>query len=121
MANTRWRKCWKWPRRTCSGPWDWTRAWPKRMARDGLIKLGSADYAGVIEATSHALEINPVYVDAMNWRNIALQAYGDWDAAMEQVRLVIEVDPLSIIGRLNYVSFLAKRPSRSTPRQWPAA
>ena len=75
---------------------------------EGLIKLGMADYPGAVEATSHALEINPVYVDAMNWRNIALQAYGNWDAAMDQLRLVIEVDPLSIIGRLNYVSFLAE-------------
>lgn len=74
----------------------------------GLVKLSEGDWEGVINATTRALQINPVYVDAMNWRNIALQSYGDWEGAIAQLKAVVEVDPLSIIGRLNFVSVLAR-------------
>jgi tetratricopeptide (TPR) repeat protein len=58
-------------------------------------------------ATARALELNPAYVDAMNWRQIAAGNYGDYETARDILRRIIDVDPLSIVGRMNYANVLA--------------
>jgi tetratricopeptide (TPR) repeat protein len=57
--------------------------------------------------TELALELNPVYVDAMNWRQLAAQSFGNWEAAVKGMARIVEIDPLSIVGRLNYSGSLA--------------
>jgi len=72
-----------------------------------LFAVDSGDYPTAMTETALALELNPVYIDAMNWRQIAAGAYGDYAVSLEIQRRIVEVDPLSIIGRLNYSPTLA--------------
>jgi len=57
-----------------------------------------------IEYLNRALELNPVYVDAMNWRHNAANGLGDFALAAETILALLEVDPYSIVGRLNYIN-----------------
>ncbi|MEP0203977.1 MAG: hypothetical protein ABJ084_13335 [Halioglobus sp.] len=54
--------------------------------------------------TERALELNPVYVDALNWRFNTANSLGMFSISEESIRKLIEVDPYSIVGRLNYIS-----------------
>ncbi len=72
-----------------------------------LLALLTADYELAMVETELALELNPVYVDAMNWRQLAAQSFGDWEAAVKGMARIVEIDPLSIVGRLNYAGSLA--------------
>jgi tetratricopeptide (TPR) repeat protein len=69
--------------------------------------MNSSDYSTAMKETALALELNPVYIDAMNWRQIAAGYSGDYAVSLEIQRRIVEVDPLSIIGRLNYSPVLA--------------
>ncbi len=72
-----------------------------------LYAMNSSDFATAMTETAIALELNPVYVDAMNWRQIAASNYGDYATSLEIQQRIIEVDPLSIVGRLNYAPVVA--------------
>jgi len=54
--------------------------------------------------TERALELNPVYIDALNWRFNTANAMGDFAISEQSIRKLIETDPYSIIGRLNYIT-----------------
>jgi len=72
-----------------------------------LLALNTPDYELALAETERALQLNPVYVDAMNWRQLAAQSFGNWEASMKGQKRITEVDPLSIVGRLNYAGSLA--------------
>ena len=72
-----------------------------------LFAMNSSDYPTAMKETALALELNPVYVDALNWRQISAGAFGDYAVSLEIQRRIVDVDPLSIIGRLNYSPTLA--------------
>ena len=71
-----------------------------------LLALDTTDQSTVIDHAQKALDANPSYIDAMNWMYLALGdlgRYEEQDAIMEKI---LETDPLSFIGRLNYITTL---------------
>jgi TolB-like protein len=73
-------------------------------AARGLMALHTADPDAALADTRKALEINPSYTDAMNWQQIALARLSRYREADELLREMLEVDPLSVIARLNYAN-----------------
>jgi len=69
--------------------------------------MNSGDLATAIEYAHRALELNPSYIDAMNWLYISLTGLGQYDEQEIMLQRILAIDPLSIIGRLNYGSWLA--------------
>jgi tetratricopeptide (TPR) repeat protein len=68
----------------------------------GLMGLNSGDPHATVRHTRKALEINPSDTDAMNWQHIALGDLGRFVEANDVLSQILEVDPLSIVGRMNY-------------------
>ena len=61
------------------------------------------DPESAIEHARKALTSNPSYVDAMNWLSIALTTLGRYEESDAIVKQILVIDPLTIVGRLNYV------------------
>jgi tetratricopeptide (TPR) repeat protein len=75
-------------------------------AGKALLALDTQDMSLAINHAYKALELNPSYIDAMNWLYLALGdlgRYAEQDAMMDQI---LETDPLTFIGRLNHISAL---------------
>ncbi len=73
-----------------------------------LLALDTNDLESVIELAGKALELNPSYTDAMVWSYLALAELGryeEFEASLEQMLLR---DPMTIIGRANYASWLGE-------------
>ncbi|TXS92783.1 hypothetical protein FV139_12475 [Parahaliea maris] len=60
------------------------------------------DFQRSVEYCQRALELNPAYIDAMNWINNSALLSGQYQLAYSYIKRIQEVDPLSVIGRLNY-------------------
>ncbi|NND44929.1 MAG: hypothetical protein HKN58_06365, partial [Xanthomonadales bacterium] len=71
-----------------------------------ILALNLLDNEATLAHAERALELNPSYIDAMNWRYLALAALGRYQEQRNAMERILEADPLSIIGRLNYVNFL---------------
>jgi len=71
-----------------------------------LLTMNSGDLATAIEYAHRALELNPSYIDAMNWLYISLTGLGQYDDQEIMLQRILAIDPLSTIGRLNYGSWL---------------
>jgi TolB-like protein/Flp pilus assembly protein TadD len=80
---------------------------PEVHAARGLLAMNTLDFGAALGDFERALELNPVYVDAMNWSQIAASNYGEYAKSLEVMQRMLEVDPLSIVGRLNYAPTLA--------------
>jgi len=79
-----------------------------------LVASNSNDLLASMEYTKKALELNPIYVDAMNWRQIAAGQAAEYEESINIIARIIEVDPLSIVGRLNYAQlFRITNPERA--------
>jgi len=74
-----------------------------------LLSMNSGDLTSAIEHAHRALEINPSYIDAMNWLYLALALLGEYHEQEVIFERILTIDPLSIIGRLNYAGWLANR------------
>jgi len=74
-----------------------------------LLTMNSGDLTSAIEYAHRALELNPSYIDAMNWLYLALASLGEYQEQEAVFERILSIDPLSIIGRLNYASWLANR------------
>ncbi len=74
---------------------------PEAHAARGLMSLHTGDWQQSVTDTRKALESNPSYTDAMNWQSIALIELGRYRESNELLQEMLEVDPLSIIARLN--------------------
>lgn len=72
----------------------------------GLLALHGTDPLETIDHTSRAIALNPSYVDAMNWLQIAYSQLGQYQEAIDITRSILEIDPLSTIGRMNYGGLL---------------
>jgi len=72
-----------------------------------LISMNSGDLTSAIAYAHRALELNPSYIDAMNWLYLALANLGQYEEQEAVYKRIFSVDPLSIIGRLNYGGWLA--------------
>ena len=53
-----------------------------------------------------ALAANPSYIDAMNWLVIAYLNLGRYEEANATQEQMLDIDPLTIIGRANYAGWL---------------
>lgn len=82
-----------------------------------LIATLSSDYATALKNSEKALLLNPSYVDVINWRYLAFMNSGQWAEAMETMDHMMAVDPLSIIGRINYAVALARTSRIEQARQ----
>ena len=78
-------------------------------AAQGLLGLHQGDPQATVTHTRKALEINPSYTDAMNWQRNALTWMGQYREGSELMTQILEADPLTIVGRLNYVGDLQGR------------
>jgi TolB-like protein/Tfp pilus assembly protein PilF len=81
-----------------------------------MLAQANDDYAQAIDYAEQALALNPAYIDAMNWINTAALFIGEYRKASAYMERLIEVDPLSVVGRMNYAgTFLAaSEPERAT-------
>lgn len=57
-----------------------------------------------IKYARKALSYNPVYTDALNWLQTSALFISRYEEADYAVNKLIEVDPLSVVGRINYYS-----------------
>ena len=73
-----------------------------------LLALTNADYPTAIENAKRALALNPSYVDALNWLYLSLVNSARWPEAVETMDHMMTVDPLSIVGQINYSYALAR-------------
>ncbi len=78
-------------------------------AAKGLFALHVADPQTTVAQTRKALAINPSYTDAMNWQQIALSDLGRYEEANDLIEQIVEVDPLTVVGRMNYAGTLQYR------------
>jgi tetratricopeptide (TPR) repeat protein len=74
-----------------------------------LLTMNSGDLTVSIAYARRALELNPSYIDAMNWLYLALGSLGEYQEQEATIERILTVDPLSIIGRLNYAIRLSSR------------
>jgi TolB-like protein/tetratricopeptide (TPR) repeat protein len=78
------------------------------FAVKALITSYQLNYPAALENSERALELNPSYVDVINWRYLVFMNTGRWAQAMKTMDQMMAVDPLSIIGRINYSTLLAR-------------
>lgn len=74
-----------------------------------LIANINIEYLLAAENGEKAMVLNPSFVDAMNWRYLSLLNTGRWIEAVQLMDHMIEVDPLSIVGRINYAFMLGRQ------------
>jgi TolB-like protein len=93
-----------------------------------LLALLNTEDQLVLGYADSALAIRPNYVDVMNWKVNALRGIGSVKEEMAAREYLLEIDPLSVIGRLNAVSAIgpsdperAKRIAESIAAQSPWA
>ena len=73
-----------------------------------LLASFQLDYPAALEYSKKALELNPSYVDVINWRYVVFLNTGRWAQAAETMDQMIALDPLSIVVRANYTYLLAR-------------
>jgi TolB-like protein len=69
-----------------------------------ILALDQINYPATLEHTRRALELNPSYIDAMNWQYLAVSALGRYGEMREVMARMLDADPLTIIGRLNFMN-----------------
>jgi TolB-like protein len=69
-----------------------------------ILALDRLDYPATLEHTRRALELNPSYIDAMNWQYLAVSALGRYGEMRTLMERMLDADPLTIIGRLNFMN-----------------
>jgi adenylate cyclase len=82
-----------------------------------LLALSRQDHLASIEHAKRALELNPSYIDAMNWRYLATSYLGRYKEQKVVMNALLMADPLSIVGQLNYASLLGQqgKPAEAHP------
>ena len=73
----------------------------------GLLAMNAPDLDLAMQELTLALELNPVYVDAMTWYMLTAQSLGEWESTYDMSRRIVEVDPLSVVGRMNHAGLLS--------------
>ena len=84
---------------------DFAELWAARA----VLASVSGNAQGSLENAEKALAIRPNYADPLNWRINALAELGRMKAAEQAREELLELDPLSVIGRLNAVTSMANR------------
>ena len=73
-----------------------------------LLYSSNYEFDSAIESAKKATTLNPSYVDATNWLYLALLNSSRWPEAREVMDHMMAIDPLSIVGRINYSYALAR-------------
>lgn len=76
------------------------------FAGRALLALDTRDLDYSIHQAELALAINPSYTDALNWKYLALSALGRYEEQEVAMMKILEIDPMTIIGRMNYAGWL---------------
>ena len=63
----------------------------------------------VIVHANKALEANPSNTEVMVWQQLAYETLGEYRKALSVLEQLLDVDPLSTVGLINYASYLADR------------
>jgi TolB-like protein/Tfp pilus assembly protein PilF len=71
-----------------------------------LLALDTGNPEVAIEHARKALAVNPSYTDAMNWLYLALASLGRYDEQLAVMEQILAADPMTIIGRMNYIGWL---------------
>jgi len=71
-----------------------------------LLAISTGDLESAIKYARRALTLNPSDIDAMNWLYLALGAVGRHGEAAETLKQILGLDPLNIVGRINYIGWL---------------
>jgi TolB-like protein len=74
-----------------------------------LLALNTNELSAGIENARRALELNPSYIDAMNWLYLALADRGDYEEQAVVMKRLLETDPLTFIGRSNHIALLGQK------------
>jgi len=74
-----------------------------------VLAMYANDRESQIEHARRALASNPNYIDAMNWLSIGLGNLGRYEEAHAIQKQMLVTDPLTIVGRLNYIRDLRSR------------
>jgi tetratricopeptide (TPR) repeat protein len=72
-----------------------------------LLAHFSSDLESAIEYARKALTSNPSDIDALNWLYAGLAALGRYEEAEATLKQMLVADPLTIIGRVNYIGWLS--------------
>ena len=82
---------------------------PEAHGARALQLMQRREYKAAIAHAQRALELNPSYADAVNWLNISYSGLGRYKESAETLERLLDIDPLSIVGRFNYASALGSR------------
>ena len=80
---------------------------PEAFAAETILSLVTADYGSAVFNANRALELNPSYVDVINWQYLSYLNLGRYVEAYATLEKLLDVDTLSIAGRFNLVKKLA--------------
>lgn len=78
-------------------------------AAKALLALNRSEPRMTIEHAGRALEINPSYGDVYTWMAIAYGNIANFEEADKIAAQVLEVDPMSVIGRINVANRMVMR------------
>ncbi|MFK8042707.1 hypothetical protein [Congregibacter sp.] len=82
---------------------DFAELWAARS----MLALAQYDAEQALEYADKALAIRPNYADALTWRVNALGDLGRYTDAFAAREEMLELDPLSVVGRLNAITTLS--------------
>jgi len=71
-----------------------------------LLALDTKNLESTIEFAQKAVDLNPSYADAMVWSYLAKIELGRYDEIESDLEQILLIDPMTIIGRSNYVVWL---------------
>lgn len=74
-----------------------------------MLAYHAGDAEAMVEHARKALASNSNYVDAMNWLSIGLNNLGRYEEAHAILEQLLVTDPLSVVGRGTYASWLSSR------------
>lgn len=74
-------------------------------ARSALASVNS-ESVKALDYAERALVVRPNYADALNWRVNALVELGKYRESFEAREMMLDLDPLSVVGRLNSINWL---------------
>ena len=80
-----------------------------------IYSLMMEDNDATIVNGKRTLELNPSYADALNWLYISHAAIGQHVEASEALDRLLDIDPLSIVGRYNRARRLALLEGQTAP------
>jgi len=76
------------------------------FAGRALLAMDTNDLSIAIDYAQKALDLNPSYIDPMNWLYLALGELGRYTEQRAVMKKLLATDPMTFVGRANYISEL---------------